>query len=171
MTQYNRQAVDLHSADNAHYMRQALMMAQLALPGGDVPIGAVVVKNGEVIGRGYNRREADGDPTAHAEMIALRDAARHLGGWYLHSCTLYVTLEPCPMCTGAALQARIPALCFGAADKKAGCCASVYDLPGDGRFPHKMQVLGGVMERECASILQEFFAQKRTQKQGGTFSL
>ncbi|MDD4796208.1 MAG: tRNA adenosine(34) deaminase TadA [Eubacteriales bacterium] len=153
--------IRLDELDHETYMRQAIALAKIAGSAGDVPIGAVVVKNGAVIGRGYNRRQQDGDPTAHAEMLALRDAARTLGGWYLHSCVLYSTVEPCPMCAGAAIQARIPAICFGAADTRAGCCGSVANLPGDGQFLHRAQILGGILADDCAALLRAFFAAKR----------
>ena len=142
-------------------MRQALKQAGLAATHGDVPVGAVLVKDGKVIARGRNRREERRDPTAHAEVEALRKAAKKLGGWYLHGCTLYVTLEPCPMCAGALMQARIDAVVFGAWDPKAGCCGTLMNLPEDQRFPHRVAVTGGVMEAECASVLKEFFRKRR----------
>lgn len=153
--------IRLDELDHETYMKEAIALARMAGERGDVPIGAVVVKNGQIIGRGYNRREQDGDPTAHAEMLALRDAAHTLGGWYLHSCVLYSTVEPCPMCAGAAIQARIPAICFGAADPRAGCCGSVADLPGGGKFLHTAQIRGGILAEECAGLLKAFFAHKR----------
>lgn len=142
-------------------MREALRQARLAAARGDVPVGAVVVKEEKIIARGRNRREERGDPTAHAEIEALRKAAKKLGGWYLHGCTLYATLEPCPMCAGAAMQARIEGIVFGARDPKAGCCGSIANLPEDARFPHRLRVSGGLLEEECAAVLREFFREKR----------
>ncbi len=153
---------------NEYFMRQALKQAALAAAHGDVPVGAVVVKEGKIIARGRNRREEKGDPTAHAEVEALRKAAKKLGGWYLHGCTLVVTLEPCPMCAGAAMQARLEAVVFGAYDPKAGCAGSLMNLPGDARFPHRVAVTGGVLENDCAALLKEFFKQRRRQAQSDT---
>jgi len=143
------------------FMREALAEAAAASPLGDVPIGAVVVRNGQVIARAQNRRERDRDPTAHAEMLALREAARHLGGWRLTGCTLYVTLEPCAMCAGALVQARIPRLVFGAADPKAGAVGSIVDLLRLPRGTHAVEVTGGVCEAECSDLLRQFFAALR----------
>lgn len=144
-----------------HYMQMALDEAQLAAQAGEVPVGAVVVRDGQVVGRGRNAREAQGDPTAHAEVLALRDAAKTLGGWYLHSCWLICTMEPCPMCAGAALQARIAGIAYGAADQKAGCCGSVCDLTAPGLFPHKIEVAGGICAQDSVALLQDFFRQRR----------
>ncbi|MDD3244149.1 MAG: tRNA adenosine(34) deaminase TadA [Eubacteriales bacterium] len=157
--------IELDGMDHISYMREALALAAQAGEAGDVPVGAVVVRDGTVVGRGFNRREAQGDPTAHAEILALRDAARTLGGWYLHSCVLYSTVEPCPMCAGAAIQARIPAICYGARDARAGCCGSVLDLPGSGRFLHTAQIRGGILEEECAALMRAFFRQRRSKKE------
>lgn len=151
--------------NNESFMRQALRQAALAAVHGDVPVGAVLVKDGIIIARGRNRREERHDPTAHAEIEALRKAAKKLGGWYLHGCTMYVTLEPCPMCAGAIMQARLDAVVFGAYDPKAGCCGSLMNLPEDARFPHRPMVQGGVLEGECAAVLKEFFKQKRANKE------
>jgi tRNA(adenine34) deaminase len=139
-------------------MDEALVDARMAARLGDVPIGAVIVRNGHVIARGHNRRERDRDPTAHAEIEVLRQAAGALGGWRLLGCTLYVTLEPCVMCAGALLQARVPRLVYGAADPKAGAAGSVIDVLGDARFNHIVEVARGVREAECAALLQQFFA-------------
>jgi len=147
--------------DDRAFMREALAAAAAAAALGDVPIGAVVVQDERVIGRGLNRRELDRDPTAHAEILALRAAARHLGGWRLPGCTLYVTLEPCPMCAGAAVQARLARLVFGASDPKAGAAGSVVDLLRAARFPHRVEVTGGVCEEECGAMLRQFFAALR----------
>lgn len=143
-------------------MREALAEAVLALPTGDVPVGAVVVRpDGSVVGRGHNEREATGDPTAHAEMIALREAARALGRWRLDDCTLVVTLEPCAMCAGATVLARVPRLVLGAWDPKAGATGSVHDLVRDRRLNHRVEVVGGVLEQECGALLRDFFAERR----------
>lgn len=150
--------------DEIKYMRAALLEARKAAAAGDVPVGAVLVRDGCIISRGRNRREEKRDATAHAEIEALRKASKKLGGWYLHGCTLYVTLEPCPMCAGAAMQARIDSIIFGAYDPKAGCCGSLLHLPEDARFPHRPTVRGGVLEAECAAILRTFFKEKRVKK-------
>jgi len=143
-------------------MRAALAEARLALVGGDVPVGALVVDgDGAVVGRGHNLREATGDPTAHAEVLALRDAAARLGTWRLDGCTLVVTLEPCAMCAGAIVLARVPRLVLGAWDPKAGATGSVHDLVRDRRLNHRVEVIGGVLEEECGAILREFFAEHR----------
>ncbi len=144
-------------------MHEALAEAAAAAALGDVPIGAVVVRDGQLIARGQNRRERDRDPTAHAEMIALRQAARHLGGWRLPGCTLYVTLEPCAMCAGALMQARVARLVFGASDPKAGAVGSVIDLLEDTRAMHTVEVARGVCEAECSELLRTFFAALRQQ--------
>ena len=142
------------------YMRRALVLARRALSTGDVPVGCVIVKDGQVIGRGRNRREERGDATAHAEVEAIRDACAHTGSWRLTGCTLYVTLEPCPMCAGAIVNARIPAVYYGAKDDKAGCCGSVLNLFEE-RFNHHPRIYGRVLEAECAALLQEFFQSLR----------
>lgn len=147
--------------DDATFMREALAEAAAAAALGDAPVGAVVVRDGRVIARGRNRREADRDPTAHAEVLALREAARHLGGWRLPGCTLYVTLEPCPMCAGAAVQARLARLVFGAPDPKGGAVGGVVDLLRGTRFPHRVEVTGGVCGDACAALLREFFGTLR----------
>ena len=144
------------------FMRLALAEAAAAAQLGDVPIGAVVVRDGRVLARAYNRREVDRDPLAHAEVLALREAARHLGGWRLIGCTLYVTLEPCAMCAGAMVQARLPRLVYGATDPKAGAVGSVVDLLRDARFPHVVEVTGGVCAEECGAALRCFFDRLRT---------
>ena len=143
------------------FMRSALELAGLAQEAGEVPVGAVVVKDGTIIGRGYNRPISAADPTAHAEVMALRDAARHLGNYRLSDCTLYVTLEPCVMCVGAIFHARIARLVYGAADPKTGACGSVIDLPAEIRLNHHMQVTGSVLAEEGGSKLKQFFAERR----------
>ena len=148
--------------DDARPMREALAQARLALATGDVPVGAVVLgPDGSVVGRGRNAREATGDPTAHAEVLALRDAATRLRRWRLDDCTLVVTLEPCAMCAGALVLARVPRLVLGAWDPKAGACGSVHDLVRDRRLNHRVEVVGGVLEDACAAVLREFFAARR----------
>ena len=137
-------------------MRQALALAEEAAGHGDVPVGCVVVKDGAVIGRGCNRREERGDAVAHAEVEAIRQACRAVGGWNLHDCALYVTLEPCPMCAGAIINARVGTVCYGARDEKAGACGSVLDLFAE-RFNHRPRVYGGVLKEACAALLQDFF--------------
>ncbi len=139
-------------------MDTALAEAQAAADLGDVPIGAVVVRDGRIIARAHNRRECLRDPTAHAEIDALRQAARILGGWRLAGCTLYVTLEPCVMCAGALVQARVTRLVYGAADPKAGAAGSVVDVARDARFNHVVEVVGGIRETECRALLRDFFA-------------
>ncbi|TQJ49148.1 nucleoside deaminase [Phycicoccus sp. SLBN-51] len=143
-------------------MGRALELATGAAGSGDVPVGAVVVSPaGEVIGAGANLREVEGDPTAHAEVVALRAAARHTGEWRLEDCTLVVTLEPCPMCAGALLLSRISTLVLGAWDPKMGACGSVWDIVRDRRATHRVEVIGGVREAECSQVLLDFFAAHR----------
>lgn len=144
-------------------MRLALAEAELALATGDVPVGAVLLDaDGTVLAHGRNERERHGDPTAHAELVAIRRAAEVRGGWNLAGTTLVVTLEPCVMCAGAVLQARIPRVVFGAWDAKAGAAGSVHDLLRDRRLPHRVEVVGGVLEAECALLLTRFFEDARS---------
>ena len=143
------------------WMREALAEAQKASAVGDVPIGAVAVRDGVVVGRGYNRKEVDRDPIAHAEIIAMQQAARTLGGWRLVGVTLYCTLEPCAMCAGAMVQARLPQLVWAADDPKAGAGGSVMDLLHHERLNHRVEVVGGVLAEEAAAQIREFFAQLR----------
>ena len=143
------------------FMRQAIAEAERALGHDDVPIGAVVVHGGEVVGAGHNERELRQDPTAHAEIIALRAAARALGSWRVLDSTLYVTLEPCAMCAGAIVLARVPRVVFGCADPKAGAAGSVLDVLAEPRLNHRPEVTGGVLARECATLLTDFFAARR----------
>ncbi|HCS73248.1 MAG TPA: tRNA-specific adenosine deaminase [Clostridiales bacterium] len=142
-------------------MQEALVEAQKAYVFDEVPIGAVVVKDGKIIGRGHNLRERVKDPTLHAEIIAIKQAAKALGSWRLSDCDLYVTIEPCPMCAGAVLQARIRQLIFGARDPKAGCAGSLYNLLQDPRFNHQTEVVEGVLEEDCSQIMKDYFRQKR----------
>jgi tRNA(adenine34) deaminase len=144
-------------------MRLALDEAQAAVTTGDVPIGAVVLDaTGEVVGRGRNVREAEGDPTGHAEVVALRAAARHVGEWRLGGCTLVVTLEPCTMCAGAAVLARVERIVFGAYDDRAGAAGSLWDVVRDRRLNHRPEVLGGVLAADSAALLDAFFAEHRS---------
>jgi tRNA(adenine34) deaminase len=147
--------------DDAAWMREALVEARRAGEAGEVPVGAVVVRGGEVIGRGGNRRESAGDPLAHAELLALGQAARATEGWRLDGTTLYVTLEPCAMCAGALVNARVDRLVYGAADAKGGFCGSLGDLVRDPRLNHSLQVEAGVLEEECAGLLRGFFRDLR----------
>jgi tRNA(adenine34) deaminase len=143
-------------------MGHALEVASGALAAGDVPVGALVISpEGEVLGEGYNRREAEGDPTAHAEVIALRAAASARDGWRLQDCTLVVTLEPCVMCAGALMLARVRRVVLGAWDPKAGACGSVWDVVRDRRATHRVEVIGGIREQECSQLLLDFFAGHR----------
>ena len=144
------------------YMRLALEQARQALAAGEVPVGAVVVRAGHVIASAHNEREALGDPTAHAEVLALRRAAQALGSRHLKGCTLYVTLEPCPMCAGAILMAGVDEVIFGAYDPRMGCAGSVYALPEDAAIGGNARCLGGMMEAECARLLTAFFDARRS---------
>jgi tRNA(adenine34) deaminase len=143
------------------FMALAIAEAQAAAAHGDVPIGCVVVRAGEVVGHGHNEREALGDPTAHAEILALRAAAARVGSWRVLDSTLYVTLEPCAMCAGAIVLARVPRVVYGCADPKAGAAGSVLDVLGEPRLNHRPEVLGGVREAECAALLRDFFRARR----------
>ncbi len=146
--------------DHEYFMREALRLAREAIGDGDVPVGCVVVKDGEIVGRGRNRREADGDATAHAEVEAIDMACAALGSWRLSGCTLYVTLEPCPMCAGAIINSRIAAVRFGAREEKSGCCGSVLNLFEE-RFNHRPRIYGGLLEGECRALLEHFFQNLR----------
>jgi tRNA(adenine34) deaminase len=143
------------------FMREALSLARQAGASGEVPVGAVVVKDEAVVGRGYNRPVSSKDPTAHAEVIALRDAAERIGNYRLAECELYVTLEPCAMCAGAIMHARVSRVVYGAADPKSGACGSVVDLFAENRLNHHATIVGGVMAEEAASLLQDFFSARR----------
>ncbi|OLD63554.1 MAG: tRNA-specific adenosine deaminase [Ignavibacteria bacterium 13_1_40CM_2_61_4] len=147
--------------EHSYWMEMALREAEIALKRKEVPIGAVIVKNGLVIGKGSNQIETLQDPTAHAEMIALTAAASYVGNRRLEECTVYVTLEPCPMCAGAIVLARIPLLVFGAYDPKAGACTSLYTITNDSRLNHRVHTVGGVLEEKCGAILKEFFLARR----------
>jgi tRNA(adenine34) deaminase len=147
--------------DDAYYMQLALDEAKAAAAADEAPIGAVIVQGDRVLARARNEREALRDPTAHAEMIAITQAAAALGNWRLEGCTLYVTLEPCPMCAGAIVQARIPRVVYGALDPKAGAVRSLYRLLEDSRLNHRAEVVEGVLGEECGRLLTEFFQGKR----------
>ncbi|MEG0915243.1 MAG: tRNA adenosine(34) deaminase TadA, partial [Christensenellaceae bacterium] len=142
------------------YMRQAIEQAKQAELMDEVPIGAVIIHNGSVIASAYNTRETTKNPLHHAEILAIHQAAKALGAWRLLDCTLYVTLEPCPMCAGAIINARIPIVVFGAYDKKAGAFGTLYDL-SEGKLNHTPQIFGGILEDECASLLSNYFKKKR----------
>jgi tRNA(adenine34) deaminase len=147
---------------DSEWMRAALAEARAAAALGEVPVGAVVVSSaGEVLGKGGNRREREQDPLAHAELLAIREASRRLGSWRLEGATLYVTLEPCAMCAGAAVLARVKRLVYGAADPKAGYCGSLGDLVRDPRLNHRLEVEPGVLAEECGALLSDFFAELR----------
>lgn len=150
------------AAEAEAFQREALALASLAAEEGDVPVGAVVVLDGVVVGRGRNRREVDGDPTAHAEVLALRDAAAKVGSWRLSGATLVVTLEPCAMCTGAALLARVQRVVFGARDPKGGMLGSVLDLANQPALNHRLEVVPDVLADECSARLRDFFRMRRS---------
>jgi tRNA(adenine34) deaminase len=147
--------------DDEHWMRLAVREAERALEHDDVPVGAVVVHDGAVIGAGHNERQLRQDPTAHAEMIALREAAAHLGSWRLLDTVLYVTLEPCAQCAGAIVLGRVPRVVYGTADPKAGAAGSVLDVLAEPRLNHRPQVAGGLLAAECAALLVDFFRSRR----------
>ncbi|MFY9173968.1 MAG: tRNA adenosine(34) deaminase TadA [Peptococcia bacterium] len=147
--------------NHEEFMREAIKEAELAFAIGEVPVGAVVVDGDNIIGRGHNQRELLHDPTAHAELLALREAAANKGGWRLSGCTLYVTLEPCPMCAGALLQSRIERLVYGADDPKGGCAGSLLNILQFPGFNHEVKITSGVLAAESTALLQEFFQQRR----------
>jgi len=142
-------------------MRMAVEQARIAEDNGDVPIGAVIVHENQIIGKAYNQREQLQDPTAHAEIIALTQAAAALENWHLNGCTMYVTLEPCPMCAGALVLARMERLVYGCDDPKAGACKSLYNIVQDERLNHRLEVTSGVLAEQCGQQLQKFFAKRR----------
>ena len=149
------------SETDLNCMRAALAEAKVAAEAGEVPVGAAVVAGGEIVARGHNRSETDSDPSAHAEIVALRAAAQDLGNYRLNNATLYVTLEPCAMCMGALVQARIERLVFGAYDPKAGAAGSAIDLSDSPSFNHRFEINGGVLAEECGAVLKTFFESKR----------
>ena len=148
--------------DGEHFMREALGLAAQAAAAGEVPVGAVVVRDGEIVGRGFNQPISSHDPTAHAEVVALRDASARLGNYRLPGCDLYVTLEPCAMCVGAMIHARIARVVYGARDPKTGACGSIMDLPAQANFNHHGRFEGGVLAQECGDLLRRFFAERRS---------
>ena len=148
--------------DGEHFMREALGLAAQAAAAGEVPVGAVVVRDGEILGRGFNQPISSHDPTAHAEVVALRDASARLGNYRLPGCDLYVTLEPCAMCVGAMIHARIARVVYGARDPKTGACGSIMDLPAQANFNHHGRFEGGVLAQECGDLLRRFFAERRS---------
>jgi len=147
-----------------HFMRIAIEEAGKAEKLDEVPIGAIIVHNGEIIGRGYNTREVSQQTLSHAELYAIEQANEIIGSWRLEDCTLYATLEPCPMCAGAILQSRIPRVVYGAKDPKAGCCGTLLNLLEDARFNHESEVVSGVLEEECGALLTNFFGKLRARK-------
>jgi tRNA(adenine34) deaminase len=152
--------MDIHSADE-QYMKMAIDQAFIAEENGDVPIGCVIVHENRVIAKGYNQRELLGDPTAHAEIIALTQAAEYIGNWRLHGCSIYVTLEPCPMCAGALVLGRLDRLVYGTDDPKTGAVNSLYNIVQDDRLNHRLDVTEGVMQQACKDQLQAFFRRRR----------
>lgn len=145
-------------------MERAIALAERAASLGEVPVGAVVYAGERIVGEGYNVRETDADPTGHAEIVALREAARSLGEWRLNECTLAVTLEPCPMCAGALVNARLGRLVYGATDPKAGACHTLFSIPTDRRLNHEVEVIGGVLADRCGDLLRDFFRRRRAEK-------
>lgn len=150
-----------------HWMEEAIREAEKAKALLEVPIGAVIVRDGQVVGRGYNLRETSMDPTAHAEMIAIREASAALGAWRLLECALYVTLEPCPMCAGAIVQSRIPLVVYGTGDPKAGCAGTLMNLLQEPRFNHRVEIVEGVLQEECGALLSDFFKELRLRRKQG----
>ncbi|MGI2296882.1 tRNA adenosine(34) deaminase TadA [Paenibacillus sp. GXUN7292] len=155
----------IRTHEDQHWMQAAIAEARLAEQLGEVPIGAVIVREGQIIGRGHNLRESKHDPTAHAELEAIRDACEQLGAWRLLDCTLYVTLEPCPMCAGAIVQSRLKRVVYGTDDPKAGCAGTLMNLLQEPRFNHETELTSGVLQPECAQLLTQFFRQLRKSKQ------
>ena len=160
----NTNQPDIFLPDDEHHMRAALEQAQLAWQAGEVPVGAVVVQAGRVVGRGFNRPISLHDPSAHAEIMALRAAGQALANYRLPGTTLYVTIEPCSMCAGALMHARVERIVFGAADLKMGACGSVVDLFAEPRLNHHAQVVSGVLMQECSQLISDFFAMRRQQQ-------
>ena len=161
MTDTQKNIVDMRPRNDPDWMELALEQAVLAAKAGEVPVGALVIKDGEIIGRGHNRNLLDHDPTAHAEIIALRQAAKHLGNHRLGGCSVYATIEPCSMCAGALIHSRVSRLVYGASDPKAGAAGSVLQVINHPDLNHKMEVIPGVLAERCSEILQNFFRRKR----------
>ncbi|MGO4539430.1 tRNA adenosine(34) deaminase TadA [Paenibacillus sp. 2TAB19] len=151
----------IRELEDQAWMTEAIAEARKAEQIGEVPIGAIIVRNNEIIGRGYNLRETHNDPTAHAEMVAIRDATERIGAWRLLDCTLYVTLEPCPMCAGAIVQSRVKRVVYGTTDPKAGCAGTLMNLLQEPRFNHETELTSGILQQECASLLTQFFRKLR----------
>ena len=156
--------MSINPARDEFFMRQAMSEAEAAAALGEVPVGAVLVRDGVIIGRGHNLRETSNDPTTHAEMLAIRQGAEHIGHWRLLDTTLYVTLEPCVMCMGAIILARIPRLVYGCRDPRVGAAGSIYDFSRDERFNHRVEVTEGVLRDECSAQLSTFFQALRARK-------
>lgn len=150
--------------DDIFYMREALAEARASAACGEIPIGAVVVKDGEIIGRGHNTRKLDNAPLGHAELAALSQAAERLNNWRFDGCSIYVTLEPCIMCSGALMQCRVSRIVFGAKDPKGGGCGSLYCIPKDSRIYHRPELSAGILKEECAALLSDFFIKKRMER-------
>lgn len=161
MSETEKNSAAMQPRDDAAWMELALEQAALAAQAGEVPVGALVIKDGEIIGRGHNRNLLDNDPTAHAEIIALREAAARMGNHRLTGCVMFATIEPCSMCAGALIHARIARLVYGAADIKAGAAGSTLEVLNHPRLNHKMEVTGGVLAERCSEIIQDFFRRKR----------
>lgn len=150
--------------DKFYFMKKAISLAKKAGERDEVPVGAVIVRDGKIIATGYNKKEGKNCAVYHAEIVAIQNACKKIGNWYLDGCEMYVTMEPCPMCAGALINSRLDRLYFGAYDLKAGCCGSIMNLPEDKRFNHNLVVEGGVLQEQCASLLTSFFKQKRKNK-------
>ena len=163
MTRPQKNPEDMLSGEDAAWMELALEQAKLAATAGEVPVGALVIKEGEILGRGHNRNLLDDDPTAHAEIVALREAAAKVGNHRLNGCTLVATIEPCAMCAGALVHARIARLVYGAPDPKAGAAGSVLQVLNHPQLNHRMEIRAGVLSDQCSEILQQFFREKRQQ--------
>ena len=163
----NDELQEFVSGKNAdeRYMHLAIEQAKIAEENGDVPIGAVIVYKDRIIAQAYNQREQLQDPTAHAEIIALTQAAAYIGNWHLHDCIMYVTLEPCPMCAGALVLSRMDKLVYGCDDPKSGACGSQYNIVSDSRLNHRLEVTSGVLAKECSEQLQGFFEQRRDKEE------
>lgn len=163
MAETLKNTANMPSGDDAAWMELALEQAALAAAAGEVPVGALVIKDGEIVGRGHNRNLLEDDPTAHAEIVALRHAAARLGNHRLTGCTMVATIEPCAMCAGALIHARIARLVYGASDPKAGAAGSVLQVINHPGLNHRMEVTAGVLAEKCSAVLQDFFRQKRQQ--------
>lgn len=168
MTDTQKNAAGMQSGEDAAWMDLALEQAEFAAAAGEVPVGALVIKDGEIIGRGHNRNLLDNDPTAHAEIVALRQAAARLGNHRLVGCTMVATIEPCSMCAGALIHARIARLVYGASDPKAGAAGSTVQVINHPSLNHRMEVTAGVLAERCSAILQEFFRRKRQRAEDGS---